>query len=414
MSFIESEVLAGDNSTNILKQDIDLIANNSYNINVTYELTQNPLVDVLVIRGYVKYLNSSSLTVFASEGNLPNGLGIFDVDFVPTSDVEWIGVGFESSNTSGTSSYTVKIESFEVLFNGASNTSGTSSYTVKIESFEVLFNGADQCKYSSFAILGAKQFQDSLGGNFGDYIMSPETTGKFLTKFKELKYPFYINALIPASTFDESTGNDNIFLQIDLLDQSGGLVESISQQVEANSDGIYTIIPNITSGACDWIKGTAKLILEPETVVISEEIPLVSDCDCGYQLQMRWLNDLGGWEPWNFTEYKTFNESVTKKVDIRRDVTADFDNNFINGDTEYDAIFIESRKSITVRSQNLNKNQLEVLSEIQRSIKPQAFINDRWVTVSIDKGSYLVRDEKAKTQELSFVIKLPNTLIQEQ
>jgi len=391
MSFVESEVLAGDNSTNILKQDIDLIANNSYNINVTYELTQNPLVDVLVIRGYVKYLNSSSLTVFASEGNLPNGLGIFDVDFVPTSDVEWIGVGFESSNTSG-----------------------TSSYTVKIESFEVLFNGADQCKYSSFARLGAKQFQDSLGGNFGDYIMSPETTGKFLTKFKELKYPFYINALIPASTFDQSTGNDNIFLQIDLLDQSNTLVESISQQVEANSDGIYTIIPNITSGACDWIKGTAKLILEPETVVISEEIPLVSDCDCGYQLQMRWLNDLGGWEPWNFTEYKTFNESVTKKVDIRRDVTADFDNNFINGDTEYDAIFIESRKSITVRSQNLNKNQLEVLSEIQRSIKPQAFINDRWVTVSIDKGSYLVRDEKAKTQELSFVIKLPNTLIQEQ
>jgi hypothetical protein len=123
---------------------------------------------------------------------------------------------------------------------------------------------------------------------------------------------------------------------------------------------------------------------------------------------------LSGGEIWNFTQFKTIDEAVTKKVDIRRDITADFDNDFINGDTEYDAIFIESRKSITVRSQRLTKDQLDALSQIQRSIKPQAYINDRWVTVSIDKGSYLVRDEKAKTQELSFVIKLPNTLIQEQ
>ena len=391
MSFVESDVLAGDNLTNILKQDISLIANNSYNINVTYELTQNPLVDVLDIRLFVKYLNSNTVNTFAVDGNLPTGTGVLDRDFVPTSDVEWIGVGFQSSNTSG-----------------------TSAYTAKIESFEILLNGADQCKYSSFAILGAKQFQDSLGGNFGDYIMSSETTGKFLTNFKELKYPFYVNALIPASTFDQSTNNDSIFLQIDLLDQSNTLVESISQQLIANSDGIYNIIPNITSGACDWVTGTAKLISEPGTVLVSEEIPLLSDCDCGYELQMRWLNDLSGWDTWNFTQFKTIDESVTKKVDIRRDITADFDNDFINGDTEYDAIFIESRKSITVRSQRLTKNQLEVLSQIQRSIKPQAFINDRWVTVSIDKGSYLVRDEKAKTQELSFVIKLPNTLIQEQ
>jgi hypothetical protein len=390
MSFIESAVVSGDNGTNIIKQDISLISGNSYNINVIYDLTliSNPS-DNIEIRGFVKYLNSSSASFFALDTSLPLGPGALNVDFVPTSDVEWIGVTFN-------------------------NASGTNAFSVEIESFEILLNGANQCKYSSFAILGAKQFQDSLGGNFGDYIMSSETTGKFLTNFKELKYPFYVNALIPASTFDESTNNDSIFLQIDLLDQSNTLVESISQQVDANSDGIYTINPNITSGACDWVKGTAKLISEPGTVVISEEMPLVSDCDCGYELQMRWLNDLSGWETWNFTQFKTIDEAVTKKVDIRRDITADFDNDFINGDTEYDAIFIESRKSITVRSQRLTKDQLDALSQIQRSIKPQAYINDRWVTVSIDKGSYLVRDEKAKTQELSFVIKLPNTLIQEQ
>ena len=393
MSFVESVVLSGDTGTNIIKQDISLVPGNSYNINVVYDLTliSSPSAGI-EIRGVVKYLNSSFVNLYALDSGLTLGPGALNVDFIPNQDVEWIGVYFNTFN----------------------NELGTTAFTAKIESFEILFNGADQCKYSSFAILGAKQFQDSLGGNFGDYIMSSETTGKLLTNFKELKYPFYINALIPASTFDESTNNDSIFLQIDLLDQSNTLVESISQQVEANSDGIYTIKPNITSGACDWVKGTAKLISEPGTVVISEEMTLVSDCDCGYELQMRWLNDLSGWETWNFTQFKTIDEAVTKKVDIRRDITADFDNDFINGDTEYDAIFIESRKSITVRSQRLTKDQLDALSQIQRSIKPQAYINDRWVTVSIDKGSYLVRDEKAKTQELSFVIKLPNTLIQEQ
>lgn len=149
---------------------------------------------------------------------------------------------------------------------------------------------------------------------------------------------------------------------------------------------------------------------------LSEQKPIKTSTECSeYNTLVRWKNDLGGWETWNFKRFRTFKEEVSNKVEIRRDVTQDWDNYFINGDTEYDTIHQGVRKVITLRSELLTENEQEILNQIRRSIKVQIQLDSgKWVTVTITGGSYELFDEDTKIREVSFDVKLPNTLVQEQ
>ena len=149
---------------------------------------------------------------------------------------------------------------------------------------------------------------------------------------------------------------------------------------------------------------------------LSEQKPIKTSTECSeYTTLLRWKNDLGGWDIWNFKRFRTFKEEVSNKVEIRRDVTQDWDNYFINGDTEYDTIHQDIRKVITLRSELLTENEQEILNQIRRSIKVQIQLDSgKWVTVTITGGSYELFDEDTKIREVSFDVKLPNTLVQEQ
>ena len=148
---------------------------------------------------------------------------------------------------------------------------------------------------------------------------------------------------------------------------------------------------------------------------ISEKKPINVNTDCfGYKgIKLRWLNDLGGWEYWNFKQYQTQSEQF-KKTEIKRDIVSDFDNYFINGETQYEAISIESRPKITVRSGLLTPNQLLNLSRLQRGIKIQYYTDaGNWQTVSIKSGSFTSVEEEKNIYEISFDIELVDTLTQE-
>ena len=133
-----------------------------------------------------------------------------------------------------------------------------------------------------------------------------------------------------------------------------------------------------------------------------------------YSTPLRWKNDLGGWEQWNFNRYRTFNETVSNRNEIRRDVTQDWDNDFINGDTEYETINLNVRKSLTLRSGLLTENEQIILNQIRRSIKIQIQLDGVWTTVTTKPSTFLLTDESEYMREVSFEVFLPNTLVQEQ
>ena len=181
--------------------------------------------------------------------------------------------------------------------------------------------------------------------------------------------------------------------------------------------------PSITGGGCDWFY--AEMRFKGPIEYVSEQKPIKINTDCfGYKGNtIRWLNDLGGWETWKFKQFQTVKEKF-KKTEIKRDIFSDFDNYFINGSTQYDAIAVDSRKSITLRSGLLTDNELEILSQLQRSIKVQILTDkettfgsgtrkETYQTVSIKSGSFVLIEEEKNMHEISFDVTLPNTLTQE-
>ena len=149
---------------------------------------------------------------------------------------------------------------------------------------------------------------------------------------------------------------------------------------------------------------------------ISEVLPIKNECDCTlYGGSLRWLNDLNGWEHWYFPRYKKEKERVTKKIDILRDYTSNWDTEFINGETEKDTIKVFSSKSVLLQSQLLNKNELRQLENIKRSIRVQILMDSgKWQTVTIKPSSYTIEDEGEDIQDMTIEVNLPSTITQKQ
>jgi hypothetical protein len=540
--------------TDTVKQNIDLRANVPYQIEVNYNLVSGTVSDVYNFVVVAKPVGGTEEAIYTAR-ILELGTGVGLIDYTPTFDVEYIGFKFFP----------------QALF--------PQTFEFKVQYFQITTSVLDQCEYSSFSIFGAKQFQDSLGGNFGDYIADSQLQGKLLTHFNTLTYPYYINSIIPNSTFNRSEGNDSIFLDEKVFDAKRNEKESTRTKIENKSDGVYTVDSGITVASNEWSSGTAQIISIPsnllldgdngtfenadpnlwnissinviagnmtygsggptgnygiynisysllnvgeytlyqydtpiqtqigeaytfnadgltmnnfapnlvgnavlyyrikgtnfisnkfefkqngpqetkfqidfDTTASSYQVEFIlevvnditssgggsfgvdnvtfkgpieyltevktikpsSSCSVKYNTKLRWKNDLGGWEQWNFNRYRTFNETVSNRNEIRRDVTQDFDNYFINGSTEYDTINMDVRKSVTLRSGLLTENDQINLNQIRRSIKIQVEINGTWTTVTTKPNTFLLTDESEYMREVSFDVYLPNTLVQEQ
>ena len=485
-------------TTAILYQGISLQVNVPYQLEINYNLISGTVSDNIIIRVWAQGLDDVFEVVYF-EQNIQIGSGVGFVDVSPTKQYKSLGIQVQAGKPS------------------------PDAFEFRLQYLQVTSSVGNQCKYSSFATFGAKQFQDSLGGNFGDYIASSQIQGKLLTHFEELKFPFYVNSLIPNSTFAESEGGNSIFLETFCYDKQGNEKEYIRQKIENKSDGVYTVGPSISITNSEWDRGTTQFVSVPSNLLLdadngtfedntpaswniqsltseasgvfssttartgsysgdfglavnsavngelelyefttpinvingqdyalelfyyengnfappinqkaniyykikgtniitnkifldnqnftdtwiplnlnftaasdqinivmciefleevtfggggffiddvsvkgpiqylTEKKPIKSGVGCGFKdFPMRWKNDLGGWEQWNFTRYGTFKENVSNKVNIKRDITENWDDTFINGDTQYDTISQTVRQSITIRSELLTQDE---------------------------------------------------------
>tara|TARA_R110000765_G_scaffold391669_1_gene484642 strand:- start:11 stop:430 length:420 start_codon:yes stop_codon:yes gene_type:complete len=136
---------------------------------------------------------------------------------------------------------------------------------------------------------------------------------------------------------------------------------------------------------------------------------------CRYNIDLQWLNTLGGWEHWSFTSQKSYGFDIGKTETIQRDIFQNWDTDFIAGLTESEHISIKANKTITVRSQDLTIQQIEAIARIKFSIK----VNDETdlanlVTVLVDKGSISYRTDNDKRHSIEFGIVYPSEVIQTQ
>ena len=130
-----------------------------------------------------------------------------------------------------------------------------------------------------------------------------------------------------------------------------------------------------------------------------------------YNIDIQWLNTLGGWEHWRFTAFKTYGYAITNSETVQRDINQNWDTDFISGTTETENISINANETIAVRSQDLTLQQINAISKIKFSIKVNDETGDL-VTIVVDKANIQYRTDNDKRFTISFDIAYPGIIIQ--
>jgi hypothetical protein len=237
------KVVFGSITSNVLNQDKTIYAGVTYDL--SFRLTVNDLGDNnRIIYSYWVYngVDWSRLTY----GFITSlGTQTIDTNINTSNNYEKIGVRFEPDVTTGT-------------------------IDIELLDFNISTNVGEPCLFVQFANFGAKQFQDSLGGNFGDYVLAPvgDITPKILTHFEEKTFfdnkPFYFSAIIPDSTFSLSQGGNTLYLAFTLFDRTGTITGIYQYQVQSKSDGVYTVDLTLTTIPNEWITGNVQFVIIPD------------------------------------------------------------------------------------------------------------------------------------------------------
>jgi len=121
-----------------------------------------------------------------------------------------------------------------------------------------------------------------------------------------------------------------------------------------------------------------------EIAPISSDQKVLINSECEKQsIYLTWLNNLGGWEYWNFTAQKEYGIDIEDSSEFDKNI--DWDTEFINGETVTALEQVEARNTRTVRSQFLTQPQVTAIAGIKTSIRVQEIREDGTkITVLID------------------------------
>lgn len=149
---------------------------------------------------------------------------------------------------------------------------------------------------------------------------------------------------------------------------------------------------------------------------LSETKNIKVDNSCTKQnIYLSWLNNLGAWEYYNFKAQKDYGVDIEESTSIERDIFNNWDDNFINGETEGDYISIQAAETVTIRSQFMTQAELNAVKNIRYAIRVQHVTSeDSKITVMVDKKSFKVRSDGDRLFQLEFDIKYPRIQIQRQ
>ena len=196
--------------------------------------------------------------------------------------IKWKLLTYDFITVTGVSNVEVDVTPFfniervaVVLQTASNNPNIPGDINVDLLDFNVSTSNTNTCLFFQFANFGTKQFQDELGGNFGDYVLNivDTITPKMLTHFESKSYfygkPFFISAIIPTSTFSLSEEANNLFLDVALF-KGNNVVHTFRYKVENLNDGVYTVDPNIKAQLDDnnipfdsWDSGTSQFTIIP-------------------------------------------------------------------------------------------------------------------------------------------------------
>ena len=247
---------SGDSSY-VLYQNKGLTNGNEYTVTIDYTLSNsNGRFNIAILDDIERVLNSENVSnsgVIVLKGNA-------------SRDSLTVGIGFRNNIINPNT--TITVNSVNIQAND-----GVTS----------------PCEYNAFAVLGTKQFQDELGGNFGDYLLNTVDqfiTPKMLTHFQEVSlfpvsdsitdiytgktvyqnFKNYINAIIPSNVFSSSLDGNSVFLEFNTFDNQNNSIDNTRLHIENKSDGVYNVDLDSLS-LLDFDNGFCQFVTIPDNTL---------------------------------------------------------------------------------------------------------------------------------------------------
>lgn len=225
------------------------------------------------------------------------------------------------------------------------------------------------------------------------------------------------NVIITVSFLDAS--NNLITLGTNSVYTSNGSYSgslTIQENSQINIDLITKIAfrPVITSSSdgSGPIVTLSELSTDAE-FVSSETKQYKIDCGCSAEeIRLTWLNNLGGFDYWNFTANKDLLIEIRETGQVTKPIFPNWPKSYsANADTIRKQTFRDTNKAYTVRSQFMSKDDLDAVAYVKSSVLVQ-IINSRQDrrTVIVDNESFRVYTDQDKLYSIVFNVSFTNDI----
>ena len=161
----------------------------------------------------------------------------------------------------------------------------------------------------------------------------------------------------------------------------------------------YTNEGTNTTGNLDSVsfRGPLNLLTEKKTIIY--------DSKCLYKnFQVQFIDSLGGYEYWTFRTYGDRGIQFTEIKQIKRNIFANWDTDWINAVAQNDYTSVNSQDTLTLRAENLSEIQVQELFELFGSVRAYDINNDKPRVLLIDKQSVSITQGE-KLYNLTFNVK---------
>ena len=194
--------------------------------------------------------------------------------------------------------------------------------------------------------------------------------------------------------FVDSTSSTDTWLDLETIFTANSLTEQIGIYFESSDESIEVMlnIDNLT------VQGPIINLSELKTIDINQS--------CSNQeILLSWINYNGEVETWNFTARKAYGIEFGQVQQYRKDITADWPNNFVDGDSEDDYTSIEAFDTLSVVSQFLTLQQINAIKWIKVSKDVYRLDGAKPKRVLVDKNSFTIREDNDKLFQIEFTIR---------
>lgn len=183
------------------------------------------------------------------------------------------------------------------------------------------------------------------------------------------------------------------------------LQSTVNEDIANYDEGVYRM-PLNADCSYDRVDLTVIRFLDGvEDQPISETKQLKIDCGCSFEeIRLTWLNNLGGFEYWNFTANKDLLTEIRETGQVTKSIFPEWPKSYSKtADTIRKQTFRDTNKAYTVRSQYMTKDELEAVSYIKSSVLVQIInsISDRR-TVIVDADSFRIYTDQDKLYSIIF------------